>query len=89
MRYAFEHARANGRKKVTLLLGAVMMLVHIGQSEVAAQVHNAWLCTLDDGVFTTDLPGVAGAAVKTGLPPWILPTRSSPAWAVCPGSSSR
>ena len=40
-----------------LLLGAVMMLVHIGQPEVAAKIHNAWLCTLEDGVFTADLQG--------------------------------
>jgi isocitrate dehydrogenase len=38
-----------------LLLGAVMMLVHIGQSAVAQRVHNAWLRTLEDGIHTADL----------------------------------
>ena len=38
-----------------LLLGAVMMLVHIGQSDVAERVHNAWLRTLEDGVHTYDV----------------------------------
>ena len=38
-----------------LLLGAVMMLVHIGQSEVAGRVHNAWLRTIEDGVHTYDI----------------------------------
>ncbi len=38
-----------------LLLGAVMMLVHIGQSKVAEDVHNAWLKTLEDGVHTGDI----------------------------------
>src|SRR3989440_7824 len=38
-----------------LLLGAVMMLVHIGQPAVAARVHNAWLRTLEDGVHTYDI----------------------------------
>lgn len=38
-----------------LLLGAVMMLVHIGQTEVAERVHNAWLRTLEDGVHTYDV----------------------------------
>ncbi|MBV6480284.1 MAG: Isocitrate dehydrogenase [NADP] [Ignavibacteria bacterium] len=38
-----------------LLLGAVMMLNHIGQSEVAANVHNAWLKTLEDGIHTYDI----------------------------------
>ncbi len=38
-----------------LLLGAVLMLVHIGQEDVAEQVHNAWLKTLEDGVHTYDV----------------------------------
>lgn len=38
-----------------LLLGAVMMLVHIGQGDVAERVHNAWLKTLEDGVHTYDI----------------------------------
>src|SRR4026209_1059610 len=37
-----------------LLLGAVMMLVHIGQTEVAERVHNAWLRTLEEGIHTYD-----------------------------------
>jgi len=37
-----------------LLLGAVMMLVHIGQPEIAERVHNAWLSTLEAGVSTSD-----------------------------------
>ncbi len=38
-----------------LLLAGVMMLVHIGQSEVAERIHNAWLRTLEDGVHTGDI----------------------------------
>jgi isocitrate dehydrogenase len=38
-----------------LLMGAVMMLVHIGQLEVAERVHNAWLRTIEDGVHTYDI----------------------------------
>ena len=38
-----------------LLLGAVMMLVHINQPDVAARVHNAWLRTLEDGIHTYDV----------------------------------
>ena len=38
-----------------LLLGAVMMLVHIGLSEHAERVHNAWLRTVEDGVHTYDI----------------------------------
>lgn len=40
-----------------LLLAAVMMLVHIRQADIATRIHNAWLCTLEDGVFTADLAG--------------------------------
>jgi len=38
-----------------LLLGAVMMLVHIGQNSMAERVHNAWLRTIEDGVHTYDI----------------------------------
>ena len=50
-----------------LLLGAVMMLVHIGQGAVAEKVHNAWLKTLEDGVHTYDIfePGVSTEKVGT------------------------
>ena len=38
-----------------LLLGSVMMLVHIGQGDVAAKIHNAWLKTIEDGVHTGEI----------------------------------
>lgn len=38
-----------------LLHGAIMMLVHIGQYDVATRVHNAWLRTLEDGIYTYDI----------------------------------
>jgi isocitrate dehydrogenase len=38
-----------------LLLGAILMLQHIDQNDVATNVHNAWLKTLEDGVFTYDI----------------------------------
>ena len=38
-----------------LLLGAIQMLVHMGQGDVAAKVHNAWLKTIEDGVHTYDI----------------------------------
>jgi isocitrate dehydrogenase len=50
-----------------LLLGAVLMLVHIGQSEVAERVHNAWLRTIEDGIHTYDIfeEGVSKEKVGT------------------------
>ncbi|GAE27835.1 isocitrate dehydrogenase [Halalkalibacter wakoensis JCM 9140] len=47
-----------------LLNGAIMMLVHIGQPEVAARIHNAWFRTLEDGVYTGDI-AKGGASVGT------------------------
>jgi isocitrate dehydrogenase len=38
-----------------LLLGAVLMLIHIGQADVAERVHNAWLSTIEDGIHTYDI----------------------------------
>lgn len=38
-----------------LLLAAVQMLVHIGQSDVATTIHNAWLRTIEAGVHTEDI----------------------------------
>lgn len=40
-----------------ILLGAVMMLVHIRQADVAERVHNAWLSTIEEGIHTGDLRG--------------------------------
>ncbi|HEV2064584.1 MAG TPA: NADP-dependent isocitrate dehydrogenase [Thermoanaerobaculia bacterium] len=38
-----------------LLLGAVMLLVHIDQPDIAERVHNAWLRTMEDGAHTYDI----------------------------------
>ncbi|MFW5697926.1 MAG: NADP-dependent isocitrate dehydrogenase, partial [Fimbriimonadaceae bacterium] len=38
-----------------LLLGAVQMLVHIGQPEAAERMHNAWLKTIEEGLHTEDI----------------------------------
>ncbi len=38
-----------------LLLAGAMMLRHLGMGEVAAKVHNAWLCTIESGVRTGDV----------------------------------
>jgi isocitrate dehydrogenase len=38
-----------------LLLGALQMLVHIGQGDIAAKIQNAWLRTLEDGIHTADI----------------------------------
>ena len=38
-----------------LLRGAVMMLNHIGQQDVAEKVMNAWSCTIEEGIHTADI----------------------------------
>jgi isocitrate dehydrogenase len=50
-----------------LLLGAIMMLVHVGETETAERVHNAWLRTMEDGVHTYDIykEGVSSQKVGT------------------------
>jgi len=50
-----------------LFLGAVMMLVHVGQTDVAERAHNAWLKTMEDGVHTYDIykEGVSREKVGT------------------------
>ncbi len=50
-----------------LLLGAVQMLVHVGQAEVASRIHNAWLRTIEEGIHTRDIfdPSISTAKVGT------------------------
>lgn len=50
-----------------LLMGAIMMLVHIGQGSVATRVHNGWLKTIEDGIHTYDIfkEGVSSEKVGT------------------------
>jgi isocitrate dehydrogenase len=50
-----------------LLQGAILMLLHIGQSDVADKVQNAWLKTLEDGIHTYDIykEGVSKEKVGT------------------------
>jgi isocitrate dehydrogenase len=80
-----------------LLRGAVMMLEHLGQGDVAARVQNAWLRTLEDGVHTYDIfrdgfsrtkvgtkAFAQAVAARLGLQPLHLP----PARAARPVASS-
>ena len=49
-----------------LLLGAIMMLVHIGQTDAAERVHNAWLRTIEDGIHTYDIYDEGKSKQKVG-----------------------
>ncbi|GCD79906.1 NADP-dependent isocitrate dehydrogenase [Schleiferia thermophila] len=50
-----------------LLQGAILMLIHIGQGDVAEKVQNAWLKTLEDGIHTYDIykEGISKKKVST------------------------
>jgi isocitrate dehydrogenase len=50
-----------------LLLGGIQMLQHLGESEAAKRVHNAWLKTIEDGIHTYDVykEGVSKQKVGT------------------------
>lgn len=49
-----------------LLHGAIMMLNHLGQNEIAEKVHNAWLKTIEDGVHTYDIYKEGSSKTKVG-----------------------
>ena len=38
-----------------LLHGSILMLLHLGLSDIATTVHNAWLKTIEDGIHTYDI----------------------------------
>ncbi|OJJ20960.1 isocitrate dehydrogenase [marine bacterium AO1-C] len=50
-----------------LIQGAVLMLNHIGQTEIAEKIQNAWLKTIESGVHTPDIykEGVSKRKVGT------------------------
>lgn len=50
-----------------LLQGAILMLTHIGQQDIAEKVQNAWLKTIEDGIHTYDVyvEGVSTEKVGT------------------------
>jgi isocitrate dehydrogenase len=49
-----------------LLLGAIQMLVYIGQKDVAEKIQNAWLKTLEEGEHTYDIYKEASSKKKLG-----------------------
>jgi isocitrate dehydrogenase len=73
-----------------LLLGSVMMLVHIGQGDIAQRVHNALLATIEAGIATYDIAAADDHPVGTqafasaiidrlGITPQTLPAVNYPA----------
>jgi isocitrate dehydrogenase len=51
-----------------LLNGAIMMLQHIGQADVAEKIANAWIKTLEDGIHTADIYNQEFSSKKVSTP---------------------
>ncbi|CEO17227.1 Isocitrate dehydrogenase [NADP] [Rickettsia monacensis] len=49
-----------------LLNAAIMMLVHIGQGDIATLIENAWKKTIEDGIHTTDIYNEQSSSKKVG-----------------------
>ena len=49
-----------------LIQASIMMLNHIGQTEVAEKIQNAWLKTLEDGIHTFDICKEGTSKIKVG-----------------------
>lgn len=49
-----------------LIQGAILMLQHIGQSEIAEKVQNSWLKTMEDGIHTYDIYKEGVSTKKVG-----------------------
>jgi len=60
-----------------LLQGAVMMLNHIGQSDVAEKIQNAWLKTIEDGVHTQDIFKEGLSKQKVGTKEFALAVKAN------------
>lgn len=49
-----------------LIKGALLMLGHIGQPQIAEKIENAWLKTIEDGIHTADIYSPEKSKKKVG-----------------------
>jgi isocitrate dehydrogenase len=49
-----------------LLMSAVMMLIHLDEYEIAENIHNAWLTTIEEGIHTADIYNEKISTKKVG-----------------------
>jgi isocitrate dehydrogenase len=61
-----RRAGQNMANPSAMILASTLMLHHIGQSPVAALIHNAWLTTIEDGIHTYDLFAEGTSKQKVG-----------------------
>jgi isocitrate dehydrogenase len=50
-----KRAGQNSANPSGLLLASVMMLAYLNEAELAARIHDAWLCTIEEGIHTNDI----------------------------------
>lgn len=50
-----KRANQNIANPSGLLLAGVMMMAYLGEGEIASRIHNAWLCTIEQGIHTYDI----------------------------------
>lgn len=61
-----RRAGQNVANPTGLLLASVLMLVHIHQPTVAAEIHNAFLKTIEEGIHTQDIYKTSVSKSKVG-----------------------
>ena len=61
-----RRAGQNSANPSGLIQGAVQMLLHIGQPDVAEKIQNAWLKTIEDGIHTNDIYNKAVSSQVVG-----------------------
>ncbi len=50
-----RRAGQNAANPSGLLLAGVMMMAYLGEAEIATRIHEAWLCTIEEGIHTYDI----------------------------------
>ncbi len=49
-----------------LLLASIMMMAYLDEPEIATRIHEAWLCTLEEGIHTYDIFKEKTSKLKVG-----------------------
>jgi isocitrate dehydrogenase len=49
-----------------LLLAGVMMMAYLGEAKLASRIHEAWLCTIEEGIHTYDIFNPKTSKLKVG-----------------------
>ncbi len=61
-----RRARQNVANPSGVMLASVLMLVYLGENEVAELIHNAWLKALEEGIHTYDIYKEGASKKKVG-----------------------